>query len=170
MKKSIILAILLLFGQKMWSQATSEFRVPGDYSFEEASDYEQYEEDILACIEWLEKSPLNKYPEIRKEASEFLITWIEGAPNVTIELHQEILKFAKANQPLLVIFMGGWTAYELNNPEEKNKILGCVAGLESAIRVYKKGIGVRSDKEIEKLIKLEERGQLEKWVRQQMGG
>jgi len=65
--------------------------------------------------------------------------------------------------------MGGWTRYVLQNGYSKDRVLGTVAGLRSAIKAYKMGNGFKKDKEMERLIKLDEGNGLEGWVREQLG-
>ena len=64
----------------------------------------------------------------------------------------------------------GWTRYVLQNGYSKDVIQGNVAGIRSAIKVYRLGNGLKKDKEMEKLIKLDESAGLESWVVTQLGG
>lgn len=64
--------------------------------------------------------------------------------------------------------MAGWTKYSLENNYSQDIPKGSIAGLRSAINVYKKGVGLKKDKEMEKLVQLEEKGELEKWVNEQL--
>jgi hypothetical protein len=67
-----------------------------------------------------------------------------------------------------MLFMGGWTRYALQNPDSVNSLKGNIAGLESIIKVYEQGQGVRRDKKVEKIIKLQEEGELTDWVKDQI--
>ena len=64
--------------------------------------------------------------------------------------------------------MGGWTKYCLENNYSKDNLKGNLAGIRSAIKVYKLGVGLKKDKEMQKLIDLEDKGELEKWVNDQL--
>ena len=79
------------------------------------------------------------------------------------------MTFGKKNPELLLVFMGDWAKYILQNGYSKDKVQGNLAGIRSAIKVYKAGSGLKKDKEMEKLIKLDESGSLEGWVTQQLG-
>lgn len=59
--------------------------------------------------------------------------------------------------------MGGWTRYALQNNYSKDSVQGSIAGIKSAIKVYKTGL-LKKDKEMDKLIALDEKGELETWV------
>ena len=69
----------------------------------------------------------------------------------------------------MMVFMGGWTRYILQNGYSNDKIQGNLAGIKSAIKVYKLGNGLKKDKEMDKLIKLDDSGGLEAWVAEQLG-
>jgi hypothetical protein len=56
------------------------------------------------------------------------------------------------------------TRYVLQNGYSRDKVQANVAGIKSAIKVYKLGNGLKKDKEMDKLIKLDDGGGLEAWV------
>ncbi len=133
---------------------------------ESAEDFKKYEADILNCINWLENTPVNQNSDKRKKASAFLMQWATGTPTVTIEMQSFQLDLTKKNSGLLMDFIGGWIKYAIENPSEKNNTqAGNIAGINSLIKVYSvnKVNGMKKDKRIEKLIKMDE-SDLQKWV------
>ena len=64
--------------------------------------------------------------------------------------------------------MGGWTRYVLQNAYSKDGIQANLAGINTAIKVYKMGNGLKKDKEMEKIIALDENGGLRDWVTKQL--
>jgi hypothetical protein len=146
-----------------------DFQVPKNYKLAKNEDFAKYEKDIIACVNWLETSPLNKEPEKRKEANAFLLSWITGSPTVSVGINANIVNFNENNPELLMIFMGGWTRSVLESkPQDNDQVKGNVAGLRSVIKVYKMGNGIVKDKKIEKLFKLEEGQELNKYVEEQL--
>ncbi len=92
--------------------------------------------------------------------------WATGTPTVTIEMQSFQLDLTKKNSGLLMDFIGGWIKYAIENPsEKKNTQAGKIAGINSLIKVYSanKVNGMKKDKRIEKLIKMDE-SDLQKWV------
>jgi hypothetical protein len=126
------------------------------------------EKKVLATINWLENTPLDQDKKKHKEQYALLTAWITNSPTVTIELNANVLTFSKKNSELIMFFMAGWTKYSLENNYSKDIPKGSIAGLHSAINIYKKGVGLKKDKEMEKLVQLEEKGELEKWVDDQL--
>ncbi len=99
-----------------------------------------------------------------------LLAWISNSPTVTVELNEKMMPFTKKNAELLMTYLGGWTKYSLENAYSKDIAKGSLAGIQAAIRMYKKGNGLKKDKSMEKLIKLDDKKELEQWVVKQLGG
>lgn len=121
---------------------------------------------VINTINWLEDTPLDQEPDKRQEQSSLLIGWISGSPQVTVKLEEKMMPFMKkGNEQLMLIFMGGWTKYCLQNNYSRDDVQCNLAALHSTIKVYKKGLGLKKNKEMEKLIALDVKGQLEQWVK-----
>lgn len=162
-KISIILILTILFMQASFAQ---EYTIPNDVKLEAAQDYVNSETDILNCINWLENTPMNQDSEKRKMANAFLLRWATGTPTVTIEMQAFQLDLSKKNADLIMNFMGGWIKHAIENPSEKdNTQASNLAGIKSLIKVYaaNKAHGMKKDKRIEKLLKLDE-SELQNWV------
>lgn len=142
-----------------------EFEVPKNYSFTKTEDYTKYEGDIVKCIDWMLNTPVNTQNDKRTEANTFVMKWLTGSPTVSVEVKTEIVTFMDQNPELLMIFLGGWTKYALESKDYKNKIKGNLKGIESVIDFYSKNkANLKKDKNIEKYIKMKEKGTLEEFV------
>ena len=126
------------------------------------------EKKVIATINWLEDTPLDQDTGKRKAQYALFVAWLINSPTVSIEVNPKILSFTKKNSELLVIFMGGWTKYCLENNYSSDKVKCNLSGVKSAIKVYKKDIGIKKDKAMERLIELENKGELEKWITDQL--
>jgi hypothetical protein len=126
------------------------------------------EKKLLASINWLENTPLNQDVEKHKTQYALLIAWITNSPTVTIEIKSNVLTFTEKNSDLLVFFMAGWTKFSLENNYSSDLTKGNVAGIRSAIKIYKQGIALKKDKEMQKLIDLDDKGKLETWVTEKL--
>lgn len=146
------------------------FTVPKNYKLKKDEDYAKYEKDIIACVNWLESTPVNENEDDRKAAYKFLLEWLTGAPNVSVAMDEKIVNFTEKNSDLLFIFMGGWTKHALQNPDDKSEVNGCVAGLKSVAAFYKKNEkNLKKDKNVIALQQRIDDGTLEEWVKKQMG-
>jgi len=163
MKKTLFLLLYLSLPIIGFSQ---DFEVP-EYELKTAEDYKPLEDDILKCIDWLENTPLNaKNDNKRKEASMFLLDWVEGAPNVMIVLNMDLIEYSSKHPDLLTIFIGGWTKESILKQKKDMTIEGGIKGLESVITFYNKNKSViGKSKAIEKYIKHKKKGELELFVK-----
>jgi hypothetical protein len=65
------------------------------------------------------------------------------------------------------MFMAGWIRYSLQNNYSKDQVQGTLAGIRCAAKVYKAG-ELKKDKEMQKLIDLDAKGELENWVKEKL--
>lgn len=142
--------------------SAQDLNVPRDYELKTKEDYARYQPDLLSCITWIMNTPVEVKPEKRKEANAFVVKWITGSPDVSIELKPEIVNFMEPNHDLLVIFLSAWTKYSIENNDYKNKLQGNLKGVEAVIDFYKKNREhLSKDKNVEKYMKMKEKGDLE---------
>jgi hypothetical protein len=127
------------------------------------------EPGVIRTVNYLENTPIDKQSVAWRAQAKLFVAWLTSSPQVTIDVDERTTRIAQRNPEMLIIFMGGWTRYVLQNGYSKDRVQGIVAGLRSAIRAYKMGNGFKRDKEMEKLIQLEEGNGLEDWVREQLG-
>ena len=160
MKKSITLILLLFLGINLMAQ---EIEIPNDIKLETEADYKANEDLVLESIEWIQNTPVTMNPTKRKEVNKFLILWMTGTPSVSIELVDGILPLECTE--CLTPFLAGWTKYSLENNYSKDRVEGALAGLEQSIAFYEKNkMDLGKSKEMEKLIKLQQKGTLRKHV------
>ena len=163
---SIALSLFLFF-----SSINTLFAQSGDLLTELPETKEQFissEKKVLASIQWLEDTPLDQEVDKHKMQYALLTAWITNSPTVTLEINATVLTFTKKNSELIMFFMAGWTRYALLNNYSADIEKGSTAGVKKAVNIYKKGVGLKKDKEMEKLVALDEKGELENWVKEQL--
>jgi hypothetical protein len=160
----VFLFVLLIAG----TSCGQSFEVPKKIKLQTQKDFKRYEKDIIKCTSWLETAPVDKETEKRKDASRFLMQWMTGATNVSIDLNLKVLPFAESSPDMLVYFMGGWTRYSLLNPGDTDKLQGNLAGLRSVLTVYRSNPTQTRDVSLDKLLSYNNGGDLEEWVKEQI--
>lgn len=135
-----------------------------DIQLETKEDHLNFEDNILEYISWLENNSLKH--KKRKKINAVFLKWIIGTPTVSISLPKYVRDYTKRNEGFLVLFMTGYSKYVLNKPGEKSNVLaGNLAGVHSFLDFYERGRkGVKKDKEVERLLKIREAGQLEEFI------
>ncbi|RYD76430.1 MAG: hypothetical protein EOP53_14695 [Sphingobacteriales bacterium] len=159
------LFFLLLGTQTVYAQ---KFEVPKEYTLKAPEDFTKYKDQVVAAVNWMNRTPLATDTAKRSEVNAFVLAWISGNPDLTISLHQNIVSFAEINPQLLIIFMGGWAKFAIINPTDMTNIKGNLAGLRAVFAFYDKNQELTPDKSLEKLIKLNEDGLLRKWIAEQL--
>jgi len=128
-------------------------------------DFAKHEQDVINGYNWLMRTPVGKNPQKRKEISAFLMKWMTGSPNVSLELSEKIVTYMDCGE-CLMIFMSGWTNYALTTKDFNNKFKGNLAGTKSVIEFYKKNKKtLGKNKAIEKFIKLDNKNKLEDYIK-----
>jgi hypothetical protein len=164
MKTQLIITFLLVSFTYVRSQ---DFEVPS-YTLKKAADFAQYEKDIIAAVNWLAATPVQDQVSKRGDATRFLIEWLTGSPNVSVEINGEIVNFTKPNTELLIMFMGGWTKYVLET-NDKSKLKGNLSGIEMVIAFYQKSRkDLKRDKNVEKYVEMKEKGTLEEFLKKNL--
>jgi hypothetical protein len=162
MKRTTLTMIYTIIAFSLFAQ---DYQVPQNLKLNKAEDYAQYEQDVINCVNWLMKTPVQEQANKRKEANAFLMKWLTGSPNVQIEIKEKIVTFMKSSPDLLMVFMGGWAKYSLESRDFKNKVFGNLAGIDAIIEFYTKNKSkMPKDKNVEKYIKMRDKGTLKEFV------
>ena len=117
-KYSILLFFFLMF---LGTHAVAQIMNLDDAAkieFKSPKDYDNFEDQILEFIDWLNRQPLN-HPD-RKKVNALIFKWAEGTSNVTISIMPFILDYADKNPGFLTLYISGWIKFALNNPEKKD--------------------------------------------------
>lgn len=166
MKKCIYTLLLSFLALSAFAQ---DFQVPANYKFEAKEDYKPYEPQILQAIDWALNTPLNKDVDKRKEVYAFILAWLSGSPDVSVNINFDIAYVSKTNQDLLFPFVMGWARYSLENNYIKDDVLGNKAGIETAVKFYEDNKSVlKKDKGIEKYKELIEKNKLEEELKKKI--
>jgi hypothetical protein len=124
------------------------------------------EKNVLATINWLENTQINDDAEKTCKQLNLLTAWMVTAPKVKLTtVNKNIVTFRGT---LVTMFMAGYTKYVLENNHSKDELQRNLAGIRTAMKFYKNGNDLRIDGEMDELIELEEKGELEKWVKDQL--
>ena len=119
---------------------------------------------VINLVEWLESTPVGQESEKRKEMNGLLMAWVTNSPTVSVSLDPRVTPMSKKNPDLLAVFLGGWTKYSLQNGYSKDAVKCNLAGIKSVIKLYKLEGGIKKDKEIDKLVELDAKNELEAWI------
>jgi len=163
-KQFLLAAFALVLLNTVKLRAQTNFEVPAGIEFTVKEDYAKHEANVIAASKWLEENDLDKELQKRKEVSAFVMKWIMGSPTVNVSLTPQLMKVYGKNSNLLVIYMGSYTRFYLENKSTATSPAATKAGLISMMNVYKKGIEITKNKEMEKVIKAADDNKLDDYI------
>lgn len=142
------------------------FEVPQNVQLETATDYAKYEQDVVRATDWLVGTNLDMERARRKEVGTFLVKWITGSPDITVELNNGIGDLYGQNTDLLLIYMAAYSKYCIQH-KNAAKFDAVKAAVLTMAEVYTKGIRIEKTAEMEKFIKLND-AKRDKYIREQL--
>jgi hypothetical protein len=163
MKKIIrtVLLLTLLTGLKASAQT---YEVPKDYHFKKHEDYIKYEADVIKTADWLMRTPWDTEAAKTEAATQFVLQWAQGTPDVVIELKQAIMNLSDTNPQLGFIYMAQFSKYAIQHKTGFDKTPANLAALKAVIEKYNMEPTHKHDDDVEKLIEIDKDGKLEDWV------
>lgn len=157
---------LLCYGLKASAQS---FEVPKNYSFNKQTNYAQYEADIIKAADWLQRTPWTAEPEKREVVTQFLLKWTQGVPYITVELKQPIMDISDTNPQLGFIYMGQYCKYAIEHKADFNPLKATAYALRAVAAKYKVEPARKTDSDVQHIIALDEKGELEAWIANDFG-
>lgn len=165
---SLFFLMVLMTGYATSSWAQKKFEVPENYELNTAEDYAKYEPAIINAAKWLEDTDLDREKEKRQKVNAFVLKWIAGSPTVTIELSEPIGKLCSKNEELFGVYLSAYSRSALENKKTTTKFLATKASLLAIIKVYKKGIMIIRNKEMDRLIKMADENRVDEYIKDYM--
>lgn len=167
MKLPFLLSAFLLF--TISSTYAQDLIAAKDIHLNSEQDFKDFEGEVLKYIDWLATHSLDDLQ--RADVNAALLIWISDTPTLTISLNSYVMDYTKKNPDFLMLFMAGWSKFVINHPEAKSDPLKCnLAGVQAILDYYPKGkkFGIKKDKKIAKLLKIQANNNLEKFIKDQL--
>lgn len=162
--KTLAVGILFLLISILTVQGQTTFEVPQNVELKSKEDYAKYENAIIDAAKWLEETDLNKEIDKRQKVNAFVMRWVEGSPTVNILITEKLIKICDKNTHLLGLYMASYSRYFLEHKGTATNLSAAKAGLLSIMIVYKKGINVTVNKEMDNLIELTNENELDEYI------
>lgn len=161
MKKISVIIFSLLLWQGVNAQKFIVPEIPGNI---EKSEYANYTQDAMNCIDWLKTHSPNDAQ--RRDVSAFALWWLTGTPDVHMVINSNVMTFEDAN--LLLLFLGGWAQYTIENKDD-DQAEGCFAGMNTVLDYYVKyKKSLPKDKGAEQFLKMRDKGTLKAYLTKAM--
>ncbi|MES2267249.1 MAG: hypothetical protein V4520_10835 [Bacteroidota bacterium] len=162
MKKLFIVAVITFaFYANALAQA---YEVPKDYHFNKQEDYTKYEPDVIKTADWLMHTAWGTEPAKTEKATQFILKWTEGTPDVVIELKQAIMDLSDTNPQLGFIYISQFSKYAIQHKSDFDKTQANLVALKAVIAKYTAEPTHKRDNDVERLIQLDKENRLENWI------
>ncbi|MEM8525870.1 MAG: hypothetical protein AAGG68_14610 [Bacteroidota bacterium] len=167
MNCQLLWSFFIVFSLSINFATAQDFHVPTNYQLKTTTDFDRYEADFLKTVDWLTTNAPNA--KNRMQANAFTMAYLEGVPKFTVEIRSYITTLTDANPELILVFLGNWGKFALQNPNQSKDFHACgMAGLNATLAYYQEFKSLKPDKDLDKLLKLQEGGRLGKWLEKQM--
>lgn len=164
-KKVFILCLAFGLTSILTAKAQTKFEVPENVKLTEKDDYTKYESKVIEAAKWLEETDLNKETDKRQYVNAFVLQWVSGSPTVSIDINEKLGQIYGKNVELLGLYLASYTRHFLENKTTATKFSATKAALLSIMTVYKKGIKITKNKEMDKLIKSTDENKLDDYIK-----
>jgi hypothetical protein len=166
MKKILLMASLVAASIAAQAQGNP---VPDDYKLVAPADYARYEKNVIPTIDYLLNAAPDPNSMEQKKATAFLINWVSGSPDVSIDIQPEIVNFFEKNKDLLTVFMAGWTKYALQTQKFDDALNGNIEGVKAVTAYYQKNKALMTpDENVEQYIKMQKDNTLAAFIKKQI--
>lgn len=162
-KRSCLIVLFLLVAA--FTASAQSFDVPKNYVLKTNDDYARYEPDIIKTADWLQQTAWKSQPEKMEQANQFLLKWANGTPAVTIRLVEAVMNLSDRNPQLGFVFMAQFSKYALEHKGRFESIDANIAAVRAVVDKYRAEQAHKPDEDVDYLIELESRGELNDWVR-----
>lgn len=162
MKKNLI-TLLLLFCAYLPLKA-QVYEVPKNVVLAKKEDYAPYESEVVKAVDWLQKTPWTEQGEKGQQANAFILKWLEGSPDVNVEVGEKVGTFFDQNTPLLVTYIGNMAKYIIEHKSAPDDKAAKTFAVKRTVAKYKAEPSHKKDKDLDKLVALEEKGKLDDWI------
>ncbi|MFI5153296.1 MAG: hypothetical protein ACHQET_08195 [Chitinophagales bacterium] len=155
MKRRLALPVMMLMAVVACNMGCAQtgFVLPQKIQLNNKEDYAKYEKVVINAAIWLEQTDLDKDVEKRRTIDAFIIKWVSGTPAFTLNLDEPLSVLTEKNPELLALYIASYSRNILENKNSPSSFSATKAALKSIAFVYKKGIDVARNKQLEKLTK-----------------
>ncbi len=154
MNKALIIIVLQLISiQNSSAQYARCPKIPENYFWNTAEDYKKDSELVKKVLVWLCKTPLGIDVQQRSVANAFVMEWLAGSPQVTVEIATEKLTFYDKYPDLLFSFIHGVTLLKMEKPNLLDEVALYGQGYETVASLASQSEELSKEAEMKPLLK-----------------
>lgn len=144
--------------------------IPAEYEWSVAEDYRNAEPHIEKCLKWLCATPLGEHVALRSEANAYVLTWLSGTPDYTIEVPSYFIELIGENKELLYSYIHGAAYYLMNHKTAKNPDKIDLEACKIVCELMLSSEKYSKDRDFKSMLKSYKKGKLEAFLKEQKVG
>jgi cellobiose-specific phosphotransferase system component IIC len=128
-------------------------------------DYRAKDSLALQVANYVLSTPSNENSVDRLSAASFLLKWMDGTPDYSFELSQNVLQYFQKDIDLMSVYMACMTAYALQNHAKDAKTITLNAVKLFVTYIDKSSNNVKMTSKLKKLSEANQKGELESFLK-----
>ena len=167
--EKITFLIILLISFGLPPVFAAECELPPTITLSAKEDYAPYNQLVVDCVDWLENTSFKEQKNKRAKVQAFLIKWVTGSPSVHVQVTEYSMDIWSADtEKLMVLFLGGWSRASILADHKITDLDGLTAAVRTVLQAYTLDGAPRKSREIKRLLKAEEKGELTDYLKKKM--
>jgi hypothetical protein len=131
-------------------------------------DYKRDETEVKSLLKWLCKTPYGIDVAKRADANYYILQWLSGNPEMTLNVHSEVLPPGSDTTDLLFSLIHGMLLYKMEHPKEIVNEKLHVEGLKVVVFLAEQSETYGEKKELRPLFKASRKKQLNDYVKERL--
>lgn len=138
--------------------------LPKEYNRSTAEDFRKDQDLVEKCLVWLCKTPINEDVAYRSEVNYFVMEWLAGSPQITVDVKTKYAPFVNDYPELMFSMIHGMALYALRHkaPYEEEKIH--FKGLEVVCDMIETSEKLSQERELRRFLKAKKRDRLKDYI------
>lgn len=171
MTKLILLCLLaVIVSHSPCAQGILCPEIPAKYGWEKAEDYFHDREHVKMVLKWLCKTPYGENIQQRSVANAYVMEWLAGTPEITINVSTSVILGLEENPDILFSLIHGMALHLMEHPNETDPVKLHTKGLETVAILCNQSKELSGDSRIKPLLKAYRRGRIREYTAEKLSG
>lgn len=140
-------------------------KIPTTYTWNTKEEFAKDEDLVRKTLRWLCFTPLALDCQQRTLANAFVMEWLAGSPELTIDVETRYLPFVKNHPDLLFSFIHGVALYKMDKPQLKEQTILYQKGFEAVANLALQSKELEHDPELKPLLKAFKKNKMKAFVK-----
>jgi len=162
MKTAFLTLLIVSLGFSAFSQT---FPPIDNVTMTTKEDYRAKDSLALQVANYVLSTPSNEKSVDRLSATSFLLKWMDGTPDYSFELGQNVLQYFQKDIDLMSVYMACMTAYALQSHAKDSKAITLNAVKLFVAYIDKGSNNVKMTGKLKKLSEANQKGELESFLK-----